>query len=226
MEELTIRDKYRVISGKDFNCEACGACCRLYSLVDLHITDLVRISEHLGVSPKEFFDRYCKSIKSEEGNYTFAMDIEGGCKFQADDRCTIYKVRSDMCAFYPNSHTCFDLSRVQKKEMKTANPGCAAHKLADDTILVPDLERMVDSRIFYMVKEMYLAIYGGDFDERGILEHHKKGLAQASNPRMREIVHLQVMSEIMENVPVDEATKEPVLTKEEIRMIYKKMRER
>jgi len=55
---------------------------------------------------------------------------------------------------------------------------------------------------------------------------HKKGLAQAANPRMREIVHMQIMSEIMQNIPVDEETGEPVLTKDEVKMIYKKMREK
>jgi Fe-S-cluster containining protein len=221
---MIIRDKYRVVSGKDFACGACGACCRLYSLVDLHITDVFRMAEKLGIAPKEFFEKYCKVIKDKDENFTFAMDIEGGCRFQKDNRCIVYEARSDFCAFYPNSHTCFDLSQVQKNEMKTGNPGCAAHKQADGLILVPDLERMVDSRIFYMVKEMYLARYGGVFDEGGMAAAHKSGLAQVANGRMREIVHLQILNEIIENAPVDPETKEPALTRDEIIQIYKKMR--
>jgi len=85
MDELIIRDKYKVVSGKDFSCEACGACCRIYSLVDIHITDIFRMSEKLGIAPKEFFEKYVKVIE-KDGAHTFAMNIEGGCKFQMDKK--------------------------------------------------------------------------------------------------------------------------------------------
>lgn len=225
MDELIIRNKYKVVSGKDFTCEACGACCSIYSLVDLHITDIFRMAEKLGITPKEFFEKYVTVIE-KDGAHTFAMNIEGGCKFQKDKKCAIYEARSDFCAFYPNSHSCFDLSQTQKKEMKPKNPGCSAHKQPDNLILIPDLERMAESRIFYMVKEMYLAQHGGVYDEEGMKAAHKKGLAQAANARMREIVHMQIMSEIMQNIPVDEETGEPILTKDEVKMIYQKMREK
>ncbi|HTY90977.1 MAG TPA: YkgJ family cysteine cluster protein [Methanocella sp.] len=224
MDELIIRNKYKVVDRTTFPCDACGACCSIYALVDLHITDIFRMSEKLGITPKEFFEKYVQVIE-KDGAYTFAMNIEGGCKFLKDKKCTIYEARSDFCSFYPNSHSCFDLSQVQKKEMKPGNPGCAAHRQPDDLILVPDLERMVDSRIFYMVKETYLAQYGGVYDEEGMKAAHQKGLSQIANPRMRNIVHLQVMTEFMENIPVDEKTGEPALTKDEVKMIYQKMRE-
>jgi Fe-S-cluster containining protein len=225
MEQLIIRNKYKVVSGKDFNCVGCGACCKLYSIVDLHITDIFRMSEKLGITPKEFFEKYCRVIKDGDDTYTFAMDIQGGCKFQSDNKCTVYEARSDFCAFYPNSHSCFDLSQIQKNEVKGKNPGCSVHKLPDNLILVPDLERMADSRIFYMVKELYLAQFGGAFDEEGMKSAHKTGLARVANNRMREIVHMQIRNEIIENLPLDPDTKEPILTRDEVAMIYKKMRE-
>ena len=224
MDGLTIRNKYHVADGNDFSCAQCGVCCTMYSFVDVHITDVFRIAGHLGMAPAAFFDQYCKLIKNDEDTWTFCMDIKGGCQFQKDKRCSIYAVRPDFCAFYPNSHTCFDLSQVQKKEMKPGNPGCAAHRQPDDLILIPDLERMVDSRILYMVKEMYLAQYGGVYDDEGMKAAHQKGLAQLANPRMRSIVHLQVMTEFMQNIPVDEKTGEPILTKDEVAEIYKKAR--
>lgn len=224
MDELLIKNKYKVVDRKTFPCAGCGACCRIYTLVDLHITDIFRMSEKLGITPKEFFEKYIKVIE-HDGAHTFAMSIEGGCKFQKDNKCTVYDARSDFCAFFPNSHSCFDLSQVQKKELAPKNPGCSAHKQPDNLILIPDIERMVDSRIFYIVKEMYLAQYGGVYDDEGMKAAHKKGLANVANPRMREIVHLQVMTEFMENIPVDELTGEPALTKDEVKMIYQKMRE-
>lgn len=225
MESLKIRDKYTVASGKDFQCAACGVCCSLYSLVDLHVTDIFRISEHLGMSPKAFFDRYCKVISTDEHTWTFCMDIRGGCPFQKDRKCSIYEVRPDMCAFYPNSHTCFELSQAQKKEFK-GNPACMVYQQKDDLILVPDIERMVDSRIFFLVREMYMVNFTGEFKEEEAKAYHEKGLAQVSNARMREIVHRQVMNEIMKQVPVDEATKEPLLTADEVATIYKGIRKR
>jgi uncharacterized protein len=224
MEQLIIRNKYKVVSGKGFSCVGCGACCKLYSIVDLHITDIFRMSEKLGITPKEFFEKNCKVIKGGRDTYTFAMDIEGGCKFQKDNKCTVYEARTDFCAFYPNSHTCFDLSQIQKKEMMDKNPGCSVHLLPDGLILVPDLERMADSRIFYMVKELYLAQFGGVFNEEGMAAAHRSGLAQVANARIREIVHLQIQNEIIKNLPLDPGTKEPILTRDEVAMIYKKMR--
>jgi Fe-S-cluster containining protein len=225
MDELIIRNKYKVVSGKDFACEACGACCKLYPLVDLHITDIFRMAEKLGITPKQFFEKYVKVIE-KDGDHTFAMDIAGGCKFQEGNKCAVYEARSDFCAFYPNSHSCFDLSQVQKKEIKPRNPGCAAHKQPDNLILIPDLERLVDSRIFYMVKEAYLARYGGVFDEEGMKASHNAGLSRVANARMRQIVHLQILNEVIKHLPVDEETGEPILTVDEVRMIYEKLREK
>ncbi len=223
MEELTIRNKYRVVDGNNFNCSQCGVCCSLYSLVDVHITDIFRISEHLGMTPTSFFNEHCKLIKNDEDTWTFCMDIKDGCKFQKDKKCSIYEVRPDFCAFYPNSHTCFNLSQVQRSEM-TANPGCAVHQLADDLIFVPDIERMVDSRIFYMIKESYLAMYGGTFDENKARAFHESGIARVKNKAIHEIFHKQMLNEVKKHVPIDEKTNEPILTADEVTEIYNKKR--
>ncbi len=219
--ELKIRDKYRVVGGKDFKCGACGACCTIYSKVDLHVTDIFRISERLGMSPKAFFDQYCKVIVGEDSS-TFMLDIEGGCKFRSGGGCAIYAVRPDMCAFYPCSYTCLNLSQDQKKEMKP-NPACSVHTLEDGLLLVPDIERMVDSRIFFLVKEIYLARFGGHFNEEGAKAFHKSGLAQEQNTRMREMIRRQVLDEIIQNIPVDDVTKAPLVSGDEIAAILKNM---
>lgn len=217
--ELKIRDTYRVVSGKNIKCGACGACCTIYSKVDLHVTDIFRISERLGMSPKAFFDRYCKVIAGEDSS-TFMLNVEGGCEFRSDGGCAIYEVRPEMCAFYPSSYTCLNLSQNLKAEM-APNPACSVHTLADGLILVPDIERMVDSRIFFMVKEMYLARFGSQFNEGGAEAFHKSGLAQVQNTRIREMIRRQVLDEILQNVPVDGVTKAPLLSGDEIATILK-----
>jgi hypothetical protein len=210
-----------VVSAKDMRCNCCGVCCQTYSKVDVNVSDIFLIAEHLGMAPGDFFTKYCKVASDGADSAIFLLDIEGGCKFQRDDKCIIYPVRPDMCAGYPFNIMCLNASRWVKREANIRRfQTCFVHALPDDLIIVPDLERMVDSRILFMVKEMYLAKCGGTFDEAEALEYHKRGQAQVKNPRMRNIMHLQLLNEFLKDPPRDVDTKEPLLTPDEIRMIY------
>ncbi len=100
----------KVVSGRDLKCACCGICCRTYSKVDVSITDIFNISEYLGISTDEFFSKYCKVMSDAVDSSEFLLDIEGGCKFQKDNKCTIYPVRSDMCAMYPYNLMCLNTS--------------------------------------------------------------------------------------------------------------------
>jgi hypothetical protein len=120
---------------------------------------------------------------------------------------------------YPFNLMCLNTSQSLKKDLARFDR-CFEHSLPDNLVIVPDLERMVDSRIMFMVKEMYLARFGGDFREADALEYHKKGLMQVQNERMRNIVHMQLLNEFLKAPPLDEKTKKPLLTAEEIRQIY------
>jgi Fe-S-cluster containining protein len=212
-----------VVNGKDLKCGCCGICCRTYSKVDVSITDIFNIAEYLGIGPGDFFSRYCKTLCDSEDSSVFLLDIEGGCKFQKDGKCTIYPVRSDMCAMYPFNLMCLNTSKGLKKDVHGLNV-CFVHSLPDDLILVPDLERMVDSRIMFMVKEMYLARYGSTLREEDALEYHRKGQAQVKNERMRNIIHLQLLNEFLKDPPLDDDTKERLLSDEEIKLIYNRAR--
>jgi Fe-S-cluster containining protein len=213
----------RVVSGKDLKCACCGICCRTYSKVDVSITDIFNISEYLGITPDEFFSKYCKVMSDAEDSSEFLLDIEGGCKFQKDNKCTIYPVRSDMCAMYPYNLMCLNTSKGLKKCVDGLNK-CYVHSLPDDLLIVPDLERMVDSRIMAMVMEMYLARYGSTFREEDALEYHRKGQAQLKNERLRNIMHMQLLGIFLKDLPLDADTKERLLSDEDIRLIYNKAR--
>lgn len=208
-----------VVSGRDLKCGCCGICCRTYSKVDVSITDVFNISGYLSIGPGEFVSKYCKTMSNSEDSSVFLLDIDGGCRFQKDDKCTIYPVRSDMCALYPFIHTSLYTSQQLKKDLQKM-PACFVHSLPDDLVIVPDLERMVDSRIMFMIMETYLASHGGAFREEEALEYHRRGMAQVKNERMRKIVHLQLLNEFLKDPPRDPVTKEPLLTPEDIRRIY------
>ena len=216
--ELEIRG-YRIVNGRDLKCGCCGVCCRTYSKVDVSVTDAFDMAAFLGIGPQDFVARFCRTMSDAADSSVFMFDIEGGCKFQKDGKCTIYPVRTDMCAMYPFNLTCLNTSQSLKKDLAKFEK-CFVHSLPDNLIIVPDLERMVDSRIEFMVKEMYLARFGGEFRERDALEYHRKAQAQVQNERMRNIVHMQLLNEFLKAPPRDEETQEPLLTPEEIRHIY------
>lgn len=209
----------KVVSGKELKCACCGICCRTYSKVDVSITDIFNISEYLGITPDEFFSKYCKVMSDAEDSSEFLLDIEGGCKFQKDNKCTIYPVRSDMCAMYPYNLMCLNTSKGLKKCVDGLNK-CYVHSLPDDLLIVPDLERMIDSRIMFMIKEIYTARFGGTFREKDALEYHQQGLARVKNERMRNIMHMQLLTEFQKDPPRDADTKELLLTAEEIKQVY------
>lgn len=213
-----------VVSSSDLACSGCGTCCTVYSKVDVNIADIFNISTYLDISPGEFFARYCKVINDREGSSIFLLDVEGGCKFRRDGKCAIYPVRPDMCALYPFNVLSMSSSAALKKNMES-HKACFVHKLPDDTIIVPDVERMVDSRILFMIKEMYLAQCGAIFREEEALAYHQRGLAQVANARMREITHLQLQNEFINDPPLALATNEPLLTKEDVREVYKYARQ-
>jgi Fe-S-cluster containining protein len=212
-----------VINGRDLKCGCCGDCCRHYSKVDVSITDIFNISEYLGIKPDEFFSRYCKVMSDSVDSSVFLFDIEGGCKFQKDGKCTIYPVRTDMCAMYPSNLVTLNTSRWLKKDVDGLDK-CFIHSLPDDLVIVPDLERMVDSAIMSMVLEMYLARYGTTFREEDAREYHRKGQEMVKNERMRNVMHLRLLNRFLKDPPLDADTKERLMSDDEIKMIYNKAR--
>ena len=215
-----------VARGDSFRCRGCGTCCTIYETINLHVTDLFNISAHLGVAPRELFDRYCRVISDGKGGSTFVLGVHGGCPFRQEGKCAIYPVRPDTCALHPFDFPCINLSRLAKAEVAAEGyTPCFIHDLPDDLIIVPDLERMVSGLIFAMVKEVYLARCGAVFDEPSASASHASGMAQVNNPRLREMMHRKLLAEMIRNAPVDPETKGPLLTAEEITTIYNHIRE-
>ncbi len=212
-----------VVGAKDLSCKACGLCCTRFEAVDLHVANVVDMAQFLGVAPQEFMERYCDRLVDGEAA-SFALNIKGGCPFAEGGRCSIYPARTDTCALFPFDYPGLNLSRQVKADMAEFGT-CFVHDLPDDLIIVPDIERIVTSRIMFMVKEMYLARYGAEYDEQGLVASYRSGQAQAVSPRMREVVHRKLLNDMISHAPSDPATQRPLLTAEEITAIYNHMRE-
>jgi Fe-S-cluster containining protein len=226
MDALCIKG-LTVIGGGDLKCRGCGTCCSVYETININVTDIFNISSYLGIAPGAFFEKYCRKMEDGKGGATFVLDVNGGCRFRQDGKCAIYPVRPDTCAMHPFDFPGINISHMAKAEVSADEyTSCFIRDMPDGLIIVPDLERMVSSLILAMVKEIYLARNGGSYDEVAAAASHNSGMAQADNPRMREMMHRKLLNEMIRNAPIDPETNKPALTAEEIKQIYGYVRER
>ena len=97
MEEKFYKDGLR------FECQRCSACCRHEpGYVFLSKTDLKDLSGNLGISEKEFCEKYCRKVDiggfsrislKEKSNYD--------CIFWENGGCSVYNFRPLQCRTYP-----------------------------------------------------------------------------------------------------------------------------
>jgi Fe-S-cluster containining protein len=84
---------------KKIDCLDCANCCKTmsptYTKADVH-----RISKHLGMSFKQYFDKYLE-IEEDSGDY---MNKSVPCQFlKKDNKCSIYSVRPRDCSGFPHT---------------------------------------------------------------------------------------------------------------------------
>lgn len=88
--------------GLRFECTQCGNCCKNhgdYEYVYLTEVELEAIPAHLGLTRKQFTDRYCTK---EPGSWWSLRMDEPACPFlEAGNRCGIYEVRPKQCKTWP-----------------------------------------------------------------------------------------------------------------------------
>jgi uncharacterized protein len=77
------------------DCKRCANCCR-----SMHIritdADIPRISDHLGMTHKEFIASY---LRREDGDYY--IKTSPPCPFLKGNLCSIYAIRPEKCRDYP-----------------------------------------------------------------------------------------------------------------------------
>jgi Fe-S-cluster containining protein len=84
---------------KQIDCTACANCCRTLQIV-VDKADIERLAAKLGVSTKQFTDRYVK--READGTLCFSSTP---CSFLGEDnRCTVYEDRPKACRDFPYLH--------------------------------------------------------------------------------------------------------------------------
>ena len=79
------------------DCTNCANCCKTMTPT-FRKADVSRISAHLGMTPKEFHDKY---LTWEEDTKTW-VNAKLPCQFLVDNKCSIYEVRPKDCAEFPH----------------------------------------------------------------------------------------------------------------------------
>ncbi|MCB0696049.1 MAG: YkgJ family cysteine cluster protein [Chitinophagaceae bacterium] len=82
---------------EDVNCLECANCCKTMTPTYTN-KDIARISKHMGMTPKQFKDKWL--YKDEDGDW---MNTATPCQFLgSDNKCTIYEIRPADCAEFPH----------------------------------------------------------------------------------------------------------------------------
>ncbi|MBS1772673.1 MAG: YkgJ family cysteine cluster protein [Bacteroidetes bacterium] len=82
---------------EEVDCMNCANCCKTMTPTYTR-KDIVRISEHLKMTPKEFTDKWLEK-DPDNGDW---MNKKQPCQFLIDNKCSIYEVRPKDCAEFPH----------------------------------------------------------------------------------------------------------------------------
>jgi Fe-S-cluster containining protein len=138
-----------MVLARDIPCDHCGECCKDEN-VGLSLTDIVRISKHLNISPGDFVDKYCLYTVVDDGKGKFSMiglNTMDGCPFHADNKCSIQEVKPLIFRMFPIidcSNTRADFIQFRDGDK---HPHCAIHKMDPKMLIVPDMDTLVDLQI-------------------------------------------------------------------------------
>ena len=92
--------KYFYSDGIKFKCQKCGACCNIEDgVVYLLKKDIYNLSSFFNIEIGEFKDKY--TTLTEEGSFIIKDIHSSICRFQKNNRCSVYPARPTQCRLYP-----------------------------------------------------------------------------------------------------------------------------
>lgn len=113
---------------KTFDCTRClGFCCSIYEAVNITVSDLKRLAEHLGVAPKLAMKRYTVGLTLKRKPDELLGET---CVFFDTERrhCGVYEARPGVCREWPRpehspeGRCCYyDLYQFTKREQRAPN---------------------------------------------------------------------------------------------------------
>ena len=95
MPQLVLEEDVKV--WQEVDCMACANCCKTMTPTFTK-KDILRISEHLGMKPKDFKEKWLHK-EEDTGDW---VNKQQPCQFLIDNKCSIYEVRPIDCAEFPH----------------------------------------------------------------------------------------------------------------------------
>jgi Fe-S-cluster containining protein len=83
----------------EVDCTECANCCKTMTPVFTK-EDIKRISTHLRMSPKAFYEKW---LLKEEDSGSIVNKVQP-CQFLVENKCSIYEVRPADCAEFPHHY--------------------------------------------------------------------------------------------------------------------------
>ncbi|BAI61733.1 conserved hypothetical protein [Methanocella paludicola SANAE] len=146
----------------DFECLCCGLCCKRDPYYAVSLLDIENISSGLGLSPSDFFNRFCAVVVTPGGfRYPVILAPEG-CPFLKDKLCGIHSFKPIGCSVFPESSL---LPVTILKKSVRAIPSCAILAMPDsEEPLATDHELMAKRDVHFEHTKAYFEEHE-DFDE-------------------------------------------------------------
>lgn len=192
--------------GKEFRCSRCARCCTDEGApLEITLRDILRISSHLKITPREFFEKYCSIAWSGDLKHGFipTIVIPFPCKFLNSNKCTIYEIRPLHCRLFPErlfaepnpveiepfykaGYNCIDtgfkLSNKRKREIKE--------------LMEVDREEILETANFF---ENFTFSYSFESDEYAKIIREIKKIDKNDkerNKKKREIIESKIPEEL------------------------------
>lgn len=89
----------------EFQCQRCGACCRVPGYVALQPDEPEKIAAFLGLDTLEFTERYTQ-LTFNRSTLSLTESADGACVFlEPDNTCRIQAVKPGQCLGFPSQWT-------------------------------------------------------------------------------------------------------------------------
>ncbi|MCD1295585.1 zinc/iron-chelating domain-containing protein [Methanocella sp. CWC-04] len=160
-----------IIDGVKFECKCCGTCCLRYPYYAVSLIDIQNISSWLGMSPADFFDRYCDVVETA-GSFRYSVILaDDGCPFLKENLCSIHFVKPIGCWVFPESSL---LSLTKLKVSVSGIKSCGLADLPDgDQMLRTDMELLAARDVHFEATKEYFKDHDA-FEERSWREATEK----------------------------------------------------
>lgn len=183
-----------VLTYDAFVCKKCGVCCKKQKVVLLTVYDIFRVSRHIGMSPNDFFKRYCtKSTKfNSDGLKRFYLRADGGCPFLKDNLCSIQEIKPVVCAQNPFYY--IEASLAAYKVFGILEDECHINEYPYDTMAKGDNERLIDMDILVSLTDEYIGKYG-KFSEKTARPYYEKSMEALEDHGLRTATYTKLLDQ-------------------------------